>query len=71
MTKVMEGNSMSDAEYYAALDRVNEAVLEATEQLKATCREWNEDPLKQGLPPLPDRLLRRVAHPCVLCKGGS
>jgi len=49
---------MSDAEYYAALDRLNEAVLEATEQLKAVCREWNANLLAEGRPPLPDRLLR-------------
>lgn len=40
---------MSDSEYYATLDRVNEAVLEATEQLKVVCRVWNGNRLKQGL----------------------
>ncbi len=48
---------MTDSEYDAALTRLNEAVLEATEQLKEVCREWNANRLKQGLPPLPAELL--------------
>ena len=48
---------MSHEEYQAALDRLNEAVLATTEQLKAVCREWNANRLAEGLPALPDRLL--------------
>jgi len=52
--------AMSDSEYQAALTRLNEAVLEVTSQLKTVCREWNANLLAEGLPPLPDRLLRRL-----------
>jgi hypothetical protein len=48
---------MSDSEYSDALTRLNEVVLEATEQLKVVCRAWNANRLKQGLPPLPAELL--------------
>lgn len=56
-TYCRKGNSMSHEEYQAALDRLNEAVLATTEQLKAVCREWNANRLAEGLPALPDRLL--------------
>ena len=39
---------MTETEYQDALDRLNEAVLAATEQLKAVCREWNANRLAEG-----------------------
>jgi hypothetical protein len=52
---------MSDSpEHSAALTRLNEAVLEATEQLTVALLSWRQERAVQGLSPLPS--LERLAE---------